>query len=72
MQWPGLIVKAQGREGVRVRSADARVGRREPADQGPIWLDQGRFMACELGCGLAWRCTAGTLGTRTGLESEGV
>ena len=56
-------------EGVRTQGADARVRRREPADQGAVWLNQGRSMACEPGCGLAWCCTAGI---RTGSESEGV
>lgn len=56
-------------EGVRVQGAGARIGSCEPDDQDAFWLNQGNFMACERGCGLAWRCTAGT---RTGLESEGV
>jgi hypothetical protein len=40
-------------EGVRAQGADACVRRREPADQGAVWLNQVRSMACEPGCGLA-------------------
>lgn len=40
-------------EGVHVQCADARVGRRDPADQGAVWLNQERCLAHERSFGLA-------------------